>query len=126
MLMGELLSLKQLDLPVKVIIFNNGSLGFIELEQKSSGFLDTGTGLENPNSAHLAEAAGIKGVRIEDPAEVEARLGEAFAHPGPAIIDAVVSRTVSQCARPARAAPAHLAGVDGAGTRRMAPRSAQT
>ena len=92
MLMGELLSLKQLDLPLKVIIFNNGALGFIELEQKSTGFLDTGTGLENPNFAHLAEAAGIKGVRIEDPAEVETKLAEAFAHPGPVIIDAVVSR----------------------------------
>ena len=92
MLMGELLSLEQLDMPGKVIIFNNGSLGFIELEQKSSGFLDTGTGLDNPNFAYLAEAVGIKGLRIEDPAEAEAKLGEAFAHPESVIIDAVVSR----------------------------------
>ena len=92
MLMGDLLSLKQLNLPVKVIVFNNGALGFIELEQKSSGFIDAGTALENPDFAKMAEAAGIKGVRIEDPAEVEARLREAFAHPGPVVIDAVVSR----------------------------------
>ena len=92
MLMGDLLSLKQLALPVKVIVFNNGSLGFIELEQKSSGFIDTGTGLDNPDFARMAEAVGIKGVRIEDPAEVEAGLKEAFAHDGPVIVDAVVSR----------------------------------
>ncbi len=92
MLMGDLLSLKQLKLPVKVIVFNNGALGFIELEQKSSGFLDAGTGLENPDFARLAEAVGIKGVRIEDPAELEGKLREAFAHDGPVVVDAVVSR----------------------------------
>ena len=92
MLMGDLLSLKQLNLPVKVIVFNNGALGFIELEQKSTGFLDTGTGLENPDFARLAEAVGIKGVRIEDPAELENKLREALAHPGPVVVDAVVSR----------------------------------
>jgi pyruvate dehydrogenase (quinone) len=92
MLMGDLLSLKQLGLPVKVVVFNNGSLGFIELEQKSSGFLDTGTELVNPDFAAMAEAVGIKGVRIEDPADVESQLAEALAHPGPVVIDAVVNR----------------------------------
>src|ERR1700681_4882818 len=92
MLMGDLLSLSQLKLPVKVIVFNNGALGFIELEQKSTGFLDTGTELVNPNFAAMAEAIGIKGVRIEDPAEVQEKLGEALAHPGPVLIDAVVNR----------------------------------
>jgi pyruvate dehydrogenase (quinone) len=92
MLMGDLLSLSQLKLPVKVIVFNNGSLGFIELEQKSTGFLDTGTELVNPNFAAMAEATGIKGVRIEDPAEVQEKLAEALAHPGPVLIDAVVNR----------------------------------
>jgi pyruvate dehydrogenase (quinone) len=92
MLMGDLLSLVQLKLPVKLVVFNNGSLGFIELEQKSSGFLDTGTELQNPNFAAMAEACGIKGVRIEDPAEVEGKLREALAHPGPVLIDARVNR----------------------------------
>ena len=92
MLMGDLLSLSQLKLPVKVIVFNNGALGFVELEQKASGFLDTGTELINPNFAAMAEAMGIKGVRIEDPAEVEGKLAEALAHPGPVVIDAVVNR----------------------------------
>ncbi|MCQ8279695.1 ubiquinone-dependent pyruvate dehydrogenase [Acetobacteraceae bacterium KSS8] len=92
MLMGDMLSLKQLNLPVKVVIFNNGALGFIELEQKSSGFVDFGTGFENPNFAALAEAAGIKGIRIDDPARLEAGIAEALAHPGPVVIDAVVER----------------------------------
>jgi pyruvate dehydrogenase (quinone) len=92
MLMGDLLSLKQLNLPVKIIIFNNGALGFIELEQKSSGFVDTGTSLENPDFAAMANAVGIKGVRITQPEAVDAKMAEAFAHPGPVVIDAVVNR----------------------------------
>jgi len=92
MLMGDLLSLVQLKLPVKVVVFNNGSLGFIELEQKSTGFVDTGTELVNPNFAAMAEAVGIKGVRIEDPTDVEGKLAEALAHPGPVVVDAVVNR----------------------------------
>ncbi len=92
MLMGDLLSFKQLKLPAKIVVFNNGALGFIELEQKSSGFLNTGTELENPNFAAMAEAVGIKGVRIEDPSEVESKLAEALAHPGPVVVDAVVTR----------------------------------
>jgi len=92
MLMGDLLSLVQLNLPVKVIVFNNGALGFIELEQKSTGFIANGTGLTNPDFAQMAEAVGIKGIRIEYPAEVEGKMAEAFAHPGPVLIDAVVER----------------------------------
>ena len=92
MLMGDLLSLSQLKLPVKVFVFNNGALGFIELEQKSTGFLPTGTELVNPNFAQMAEAIGIKGIRIEDPKDVEAGVAEALAHPGPVVVDAVVAR----------------------------------
>jgi pyruvate dehydrogenase (quinone) len=92
MLMGDLLSAKQLGLPIKVVVFNNGALGFIELEQKSSGFVDTGTSLENPDFAEMARAVGIHGVRIDDPADVETKLAEALAHPGPVLIDAVVNR----------------------------------
>src|SRR5215470_17069311 len=60
MLMGDLLTLVQLKLPVKLVVFNNGALGFIELEQKSSGLLNTWTELANPNFAAMAEAVGIK------------------------------------------------------------------
>ena len=65
MLMGDFLSLVQLGLPVKVVVFNNGTLGFVELEQKSTGFLDSGTDFENPNFAAMAEAVGVRGIRIE-------------------------------------------------------------
>ena len=93
MLMGDFLSLVQLDLPVKVVVFNNGALGFIELEQKSTGFIATGTDFKNPNFAAMAEAVGVRGIRIEDPAEVDAGIAAALAHDGPVLVDAVVSRT---------------------------------
>jgi len=93
MLMGDLISLKQLNLPVKVVVFNNGALGFIELEQKSTGFLDFGTELQNPDFAAMADAIGIRGIRLEDPAEVNDGIAAAFAHDGPVLIDAVVNRT---------------------------------
>lgn len=92
MMMGDFLSLAQLNLPAKIIVFNNGSLGFIEIEQKSSGFLPTGTELKNPNFAAMAEAAGIHGIRLEDPGEVERGIAAALAHDGPVLVDAVVTR----------------------------------
>ena len=91
MLMGDLLSLTRLKLPVKVFVFNNGLLGFVALEQKSTGFLPIGTDLVNPNFAQMAEAIGIKGIRIEDPKDVDAGVAEALAHPGPVVVDAVVA-----------------------------------
>jgi pyruvate dehydrogenase (quinone) len=93
MLMGDFLSLKQLGLPVKVVVFNNSSLGFIELEQKSTGFLNYGTEFMNPNFAAMAEAAGIRGIRLETPDQVDDGIRAAFAHDGPVLIDAVVNRT---------------------------------
>ena len=92
MLMGDLLSLVQLRLPVKTVVFNNGSLGFVELEQKSAGLLGFGVDLENPNFAAMAEAVGIRGIRIEDPGEVEGGIREALDHDGPVVVDAVVNR----------------------------------
>ena len=93
MLMGDFLSLAQLRLPVKVIVFNNSALGFIELEQKSSGFINTGTELSNPNFAAMAQAVGVRGIRLEDPSEVEEGIATALAHDGPVLVDAVVNRT---------------------------------
>ncbi|MFC0397012.1 ubiquinone-dependent pyruvate dehydrogenase [Paraburkholderia rhizosphaerae] len=92
MLMGDFLSLAQLGLPVKVCVFNNGALGFIELEQKSTSFVPFGTDLNNPNFAAMAEAVGIKGIRLEKPSEVEAGIAAALKHDGPVLIDAVVNR----------------------------------
>jgi pyruvate dehydrogenase (quinone) len=93
MLMGDFLSLVQLGLPVKVVVFNNGALGFIELEQKSTGFLPFGTEFKNPNFAAMAEAAGVRGIRIEDPGEVDSSIAAALNHNGPVLVDAVVNRT---------------------------------
>jgi pyruvate dehydrogenase (quinone) len=93
MLMGDFLSLVQLGLPIKVVVFNNGALGFIELEQKSTGFLPFGTGFKNPNFAAMAESAGVRGIRLEDPGEVEAGIAAALTHNGPVLVDAVVNRT---------------------------------
>jgi len=92
MLMGDFLTLAQLGLPVKTVVFNNGSLGFIELEQKATGFLDTGTELKNPNFAAMAEAVGVRGIRLERPEEVETGVAEALSHDGPVLVDAVVNR----------------------------------
>jgi pyruvate dehydrogenase (quinone) len=93
MLMGDFLSLVQLGVPAKIVVFNNSALGFIELEQKSTGFVDFGTGFKNPNFAAMAEAVGIKGIRLEDPAEVGDGIAAALAHDGPVLVDAVVNRT---------------------------------
>jgi pyruvate dehydrogenase (quinone) len=75
-----------------VVVFNNGALGFIELEQRAAGFLSTGTELKNPNFAAMAEAIGIHGIRVEQPSEVERSIADALAHNGPVLVDAVVSR----------------------------------
>jgi pyruvate dehydrogenase (quinone) len=92
MLMGDFLTLVQHGLPLKVVVFNNGALGYIELEQKASGFLDFGTDFKNPNFAAMAEAVGVKGIRLEDPGEVKDGIAAALAHDGPVLVDAVVNR----------------------------------
>jgi pyruvate dehydrogenase (quinone) len=93
MLMGDFLTLAQYKLPVKVVVFNNGTLGFVELEQKSTGFIDFGVDFQNPNFAAMAKAVGIYGVRLEEPADVEPGIAAALAHEGPVLIDAVVNRS---------------------------------
>ncbi len=92
MLMGDFISLVQLKLPVKVVIFNNGALGFVELEMKATGFLETGVDLQNPDFAAMARAMGVHAARVEDPADLAPALREAFAHPGPALVDVVINR----------------------------------
>ena len=92
MLLGDLLSLQQLKIPVKIVVFNNSALAFVELEMKATGFLENGTTLVNPHFAELAKTAGIHGLRVEDPADVRPALIEAFQHDGPALVEAVVNR----------------------------------
>ncbi len=92
MMMGEFVTLIQMGLPVKIVVLNNGTLGFVELEMKAGGFLDTGCDLKNPNFAAMADAMGIRGIRVEKPQELKAALQEAFAHDGPALVDVVSAR----------------------------------
>src|SRR2546426_164459 len=92
MLMGELLSLRQLQLPVKVIVFKNDALAFVELEMNAAGILDFGTDLHNPDFAKMAEAAGLLGLTAETPDQVEPMIAQALKHDGPALVEVIVSR----------------------------------
>jgi pyruvate dehydrogenase (quinone) len=93
MLMGDILSLHQHKLPVKLIVFSNGALGFVELEMLAAGILGGGTELVNPDFVALARSAGMYGARVEDPADLKPAVTEALEHDGPALIEAVVNRT---------------------------------
>ncbi|WP_146792402.1 ubiquinone-dependent pyruvate dehydrogenase [Agrococcus baldri] len=89
MLLGDLLALTQNRLPAKIVVFNNSSLNFVDLEMKAAGLVPFATDLENPSLAAVAEAMGIRGIRVEDSADVDAALTEAFAHDGPVLVDVV-------------------------------------
>ncbi len=90
--MGDMLTLVERKLPVVVIVFNNGSLDFVRIEQQEAGVVPFGTDFHNPNFALVAQAMGAKGIRLEDPADVEDALREALAHKdGPVVVDAVVN-----------------------------------
>ena len=92
MLLGDLLTLRQLRLPVKVVVFNNSSLGFIELEMKAAGILEFATDLENPDFAKLAESVGVLGLKAETPEQVRPLLLQALQHDGPALVEVMVNR----------------------------------
>lgn len=92
MLMGDLLTLVQSKLPVKIVVFNNSSLNFVELEMKAAGFVTFATDLANPNFADVATAMGIRGFRVEDSKNLKSTLTQALAHDGPALIDVVTDR----------------------------------
>ena len=92
MLMGDLLTLRQHRLPVKLIVFRNDSLAFVELEMKAAGILDFGTDLHNPDFTKIAEGAGILGLKVESPDQLEVVLAKALSYDGPALIEVPVSR----------------------------------
>jgi pyruvate dehydrogenase (quinone) len=92
MLLGDLLTARQLDLPIKVVVFNNSLLGFVSMELKAAGFLDTNVDLSKTDFAAIAQGAGIYSIRVEESEGVEAALRQAFAHPGPALVDVVTSK----------------------------------
>jgi pyruvate dehydrogenase (quinone) len=86
MSMGDLLTLRQLDLHVKVVIVDNGELGFVALEQKAGGFLDVNVKYDNPDFAEIAKASGIFGIAVTEADALEDALRQAFAHDGPAVV----------------------------------------
>jgi pyruvate dehydrogenase (quinone) len=91
MLMGDLITLTQMKLPVKIAIFNNGVLGFVALEMKAAGFVETGVELKNPDFAAMARAMGIHAVRVEDPGDLPGAVADVLAHDGPAVLDVVTA-----------------------------------
>jgi pyruvate dehydrogenase (quinone) len=92
MLMGDVLSLKQHELPVKVIVFKNDALAFVELEMKANGFLNFATDLRGPDFAKIAEGAGLLGLRAETADQVEPAISQALKHDGPALVEVLVAR----------------------------------
>jgi pyruvate dehydrogenase (quinone) len=92
MLMGELLTLRQHDLPVKLIVFKNDALAFVEVEMKATGFLNFATDLKNPDFTKIAEAAGILGLKVETADQVKPMIAQALKHNGPALVEIPVSR----------------------------------
>jgi len=92
MLLGDLLTLRQHSLPVKIVVFRNDSLAFVNLEMESAGILDFATSLTNPDFAKLAESAGLLGLRATEASEVRGLLQQALSHPGPALLEVAVDR----------------------------------
>jgi pyruvate dehydrogenase (quinone) len=89
MTLGDLLTVTQYDLPIKMVVFNNSALGMVKLEMETGGFPDYQTDLKNPNFAKLADSIGIMGVRIENPADISSGIKKALQHSGPALVDVV-------------------------------------
>ena len=92
MLLGELVTLIQNRLPVKLVVFNNSSLNFVELEMKAAGFVTYGTDLVNPNFADVANAMGIYARRVEHSADLPDAVADVLGHDGPALLDVVTER----------------------------------
>ena len=92
MCLGDLLSLRQLELPVKVIVYRNDALAFVEMEMKAAGILDFATDLVNPDFAMIGKASGLLAIKANETFEVEAAIEQALAYKGPAIVEVAVAR----------------------------------
>jgi len=92
MLLGELITLRQQHLPVKVVVFSNGALSFVELEMKAAGIVTYGTDLDNPDFAGIARAAGLFGVRVDKAGDLDDALQGAFGHDGAALVEVATAR----------------------------------
>jgi pyruvate dehydrogenase (quinone) len=91
MLMGDLLTVVQYDLPIKIIVFDNSTLGMVKLEMQAAGFPDFGVNFKNFNFAKIAEGAGIQSYRVERAADVRDTLRAALKQKGPALVDVVTN-----------------------------------
>ncbi len=91
MLLGDLITAVSHELDVKLIVFDNGRLGMVKLEQEQGGLPEFGTVLENPDLAAVARAIGLHGVRVEDPLALSAAVHDALAHPGPVLLDVITN-----------------------------------
>jgi pyruvate dehydrogenase (quinone) len=92
MLMGDLLSIRQLNLPIKLVVFNNSSLGFVAMEMQAGGYVPHDTDFDSTSFANIAIGAGILGIRVEDSADLPNALKKAFEHPGPVLVDVVTAK----------------------------------
>jgi pyruvate dehydrogenase (quinone) len=92
MSLGDLLTARQLNLPIKVVVYNNSSLGFVAMEMKAGGYLDTGTDLATTHFAAIAEGMGITGIRVENSEDIPDALRRGFAQEGPVLIDVVTAK----------------------------------
>lgn len=109
MMLGDLLTAVQENLPIKVAVFNNGALDFVEIEQKVEGLLDAYTNLVNPDFSRVAEAIGFRGWRVEDAEELDAAVQAWLAEPGPALLDVVTDRF--ELVMPPNVKPGQVAGM---------------
>jgi pyruvate dehydrogenase (quinone) len=91
MLLGDLITAVSHDLPVKLVVFDNGRLGMVKLEMEQVGLPEYGTELANPDFAAVARAIGLHGVRVSDPHDVDDAMREALARPGPALVDVLTN-----------------------------------
>ena len=87
MLLGDLATITQYNLPVKIIVFNNRSLGMVKLEMEVAGLPDWQTDMHNPDFAMVAQAMGMKGITVKDPDDVKQALREALSFKGPALVN---------------------------------------
>lgn len=92
MLMGDFLSVVQMKLPLKIVVFNNSTLGFVAMEMKAGGYLTDGTELHTTDFARIAEACGITGIRVEKASGLDSALKRAFETEGPVLVDVVVAK----------------------------------
>jgi pyruvate dehydrogenase (quinone) len=91
MLMGDLLTIAQYQLPVKLVVYNNSTLGMVKLEMRVAGYEDFGVDVPETNFAKIAEAAGVRGFRVENAQDLKSAFSAVFRHKGPALVDVVTN-----------------------------------